>query len=84
MAGVEYSVTVRNRRVRIATALPALIGARTIALLRESGEDALQRKVKVPRDEVRRMVRRVVLSVGSKKVICELFRRNVGHRGEAG
>src|ERR1700731_5094242 len=32
-AGIDYSNAVRNRRVRIATVLPALIGARTLALL---------------------------------------------------
>ncbi|HMJ06842.1 MAG TPA: phytoene/squalene synthase family protein [Chthoniobacterales bacterium] len=55
-AGMEYSASIRNRRVRFATVLPAMIGARTLALLREAGADALLRKVKVPRDEVRRMI----------------------------
>src|SRR5215471_6040018 len=32
--GIEYADATRNRRVRIATALPALIGARTLVLLR--------------------------------------------------
>jgi hypothetical protein len=33
-----------------------MIGARTLALLREAGADALLRKVKIPRNEVRRMI----------------------------
>jgi farnesyl-diphosphate farnesyltransferase len=52
-AGIEYASAIRNRRVRFATALPALIGARTIVLLRDAGVEALQRCVKVSRAEVR-------------------------------
>ncbi|HEX4640576.1 MAG TPA: phytoene/squalene synthase family protein [Chthoniobacterales bacterium] len=55
-AGMEYAAAIRNRRVRFATALPAMIGARTLVLLREAGPDALRRKVKVPRAEVRKMI----------------------------
>jgi len=40
MSGMEYSRAIQNRRVRAATALPALIGARTLALLKASGADA--------------------------------------------
>jgi farnesyl-diphosphate farnesyltransferase len=53
-AGIDYSSSLTNWRVRFATALPALIGARTIALLRASGSKAS--KVKVPRNEVRRIL----------------------------
>jgi farnesyl-diphosphate farnesyltransferase len=55
-AGIEYACAIRNRRVRFATALPALIGTRTLALLREAGADALSRKVKVSRAGVRKMI----------------------------
>jgi farnesyl-diphosphate farnesyltransferase len=55
-AGMEYAAAIRSRRVRFATALPAMIGARTLALLREAGPAALERKVKVPRTEVRKMI----------------------------
>src|SRR6266404_807077 len=48
-AGVDYSNSIRNRRVRIATVLPALIGARTLALLREAGATMLHRHIKVSR-----------------------------------
>jgi farnesyl-diphosphate farnesyltransferase len=54
--GMQYSRAIRNRRVRAATVLPALIGARTLALLREAGADALHRRIKVSRSEVRRMI----------------------------
>jgi farnesyl-diphosphate farnesyltransferase len=55
-AGIEYATAIGNRRVRFATALPALIGARTLVLLREAGAEAFTRKVKVPRGEVRKMM----------------------------
>ena len=55
-AGKEYAAAIRNRRVRFATALPAKIGAQTLALLREAGAAALTRRIKVPRSEVRKMI----------------------------
>jgi farnesyl-diphosphate farnesyltransferase len=55
-AGMEYTAAIRNRRVRFATALPANIGKRTLALLREAGAEALTRRIKVPRSEVRKMI----------------------------
>src|SRR4029453_14849423 len=38
--GMQYSRAILNRRVRAATVLPALIGARTLALLRKAGARA--------------------------------------------
>lgn len=61
-AGIEYACAIRSRRVRFASALPALIGARTLALLREAGAEALTRKIKIPRAEVRAMVASTALA----------------------
>jgi farnesyl-diphosphate farnesyltransferase len=61
-AGIQYASTIRNRRVRFATALPAMIGARTLILLRDAGPEALGRKVKVSRAEVRRLIVSTALS----------------------
>lgn len=55
-AGIDYACAIRGRRVRFATALPALIGARTLALLREAGPEALRKRIKIPRGEVRGMI----------------------------
>jgi farnesyl-diphosphate farnesyltransferase len=55
-AGMEYASAIRNRRIRFATALPAMIGTRTLALLHEAGPAALTRRVKVPRAEVRKLI----------------------------
>jgi farnesyl-diphosphate farnesyltransferase len=62
--GMQYSHAIRNRRVRAATVLPALIGARTLALLRDAGATALDQQVKVPRKEVRVMIVRALTSRG--------------------
>ena len=73
--GVQYSRAIRNRRVRAATVLPALIGARTLALLNEIGASASQRTVKVPRSEVRRMILRLALTVVSRKQMESIWNR---------
>src|SRR4029079_3336795 len=65
MSGMEYSRAIQNRRVRAATVLPALIGARTLALLDTAGPMALQRTVKVPRAEVRAMILSLGLTLAS-------------------
>jgi farnesyl-diphosphate farnesyltransferase len=61
-AGIEYASAIGNRRVRFATGLPALIGARTLALLREAGPEIFERKVKVSRAEVRRIIASTALA----------------------
>jgi farnesyl-diphosphate farnesyltransferase len=74
-SGMEYSRTIENRRVRGATVLPALIGARTLALLSAAGAVTLQRTVKVPRGEVRAMIFSLAFSFGSRRQIDVLFDR---------
>ena len=71
--GVQYSRAIRNRRVRAATALPALIGARTLTLLREAGADALHCRIKVPRSEVRKMILSLAIHLASHKHIDATF-----------
>jgi farnesyl-diphosphate farnesyltransferase len=72
-SGMQYSRAIRNCRVRFATALPALIGARTLALLRDAGATALQRTVKVSRREVRRMISSLVVTLASRERIDAMF-----------
>lgn len=74
-SGMEYSRAIKNRRVRAATVLPALIGARTLALLNASGTAALQRTVKVPRSHVRAMILSLSLSLASQKRIDAMFEK---------
>jgi farnesyl-diphosphate farnesyltransferase len=74
-AGIEYSLAIRNRRVRAATALPALIGASTIAHLRETGSIALRRQIKISRRDVRRMIAQLMVTLAARRQIESMFRR---------
>jgi farnesyl-diphosphate farnesyltransferase len=74
-SGMEYSRAIENRRVRAATVLPALIGARTLALLNAAGPMALQRTVKVPRREVRGMILSLAITFASRRAIDAMFQR---------
>jgi farnesyl-diphosphate farnesyltransferase len=65
-AGLEYSIAIDPPRVRVATALPATIGIRTLSLIEESGLEALQTRVKVPRNEVRGMIASTTITLASQ------------------
>ena len=72
-AGAEYACAIQPWRVRLATVLPALIGMRTIRLLRAAGNDVFRARVKVPRAEVRRILMTLIARSGSPAAIRELF-----------
>jgi farnesyl-diphosphate farnesyltransferase len=72
-AGIDYSCSIKNARVRFATVIPALIGARTLALLRQAGANALQRSIKIPRTEVRAIISSTTLSLASPRVLRKKF-----------
>jgi len=74
--GIQYSCAIENRRVRAATVLPALIGARTLALLDEAGPMALHRTVKVHRREVRAMIARLAVTFASRRAINAMLARS--------
>lgn len=73
--GMQYARAIRNRRVRAATVLPALIGARTLALLCDASATVLQRKIKVRRSEVRKMILSLAATFASRKPIDAMFER---------
>ena len=73
--GIRYARAIRNRRVRAATALPALIGARTLSLLHKAGASALHSIVKVPRSEVRAMMISLAVTLASHAKIDAIFKR---------
>jgi farnesyl-diphosphate farnesyltransferase len=74
-AGIDYTSALTNWRTRFATALPALIGARTIALLRAAGPAAGARRIKVPRPAVRRILFDAALALTSPSKLRALFER---------
>ena len=65
--GLRYSLALRGRRLRLASALPCLIGIRTLALLRLAGTRALVEHVKLPRRVVHRLLLQLMLSGVSPK-----------------
>ena len=73
--GLRYSRAIRNRRVRAATVLPALIGAGTLALLRDAGMSMLDRRVKVSRGEVRGIIASLAITLASRSQIDAIFGR---------
>jgi farnesyl-diphosphate farnesyltransferase len=75
--GLQYVHSIRNRRVRGATALPALIGARTLSMLRAAGPTELHRKIKVPRGEVRAMIAGLLFSLAGREWIEKAFRQSL-------
>jgi farnesyl-diphosphate farnesyltransferase len=74
-AGLSYVHAIRHRRIRGATALPALIGARTLALLRAAGPAEFHRKIKVPRSEVRAIIAQLVIAFAEQSQIETMFHR---------
>jgi farnesyl-diphosphate farnesyltransferase len=72
-SGMRYSGALRHVRVRVASALPAIIGARTLALIRTRGAGA-----KIPRSEVRAMLLRILFTFGSNTGLQREFHDNRG------
>ena len=52
--------------------------ARTVALLRQAGPAALNQRVKMPRREVRALLWRIALGLGSAAVLQKEFRKLSG------
>ena len=82
-SGMRYADAVTSRRVRAASAMPALIGARTLALLRSAGPQRLQRRVKVPRHEVRSILARLAVTLAARTPLQALFGRLQGGPGDS-
>jgi len=76
--GMRYALALQPWRLRLASALPALIGARTVSLLRQAGPAALSQRVKMPRHEVRALLWRLALGWGSREALDRQFRQLSG------
>ncbi len=75
---MRYADAVNSRRVRAASALPALLGARTLALLNAAGPQGLRHKVKMPRHEVRSLMARLAFTLAGRASLQTLFNRCAG------
>ena len=77
--GLHYSCALHSRRLRVASALPALIGARTLALLRQAGPQAWQNqiknRIKMPRHEIKALLWRLFWRGASPKALAQEFAR---------
>lgn len=73
--GLRYSCALRSWRLRLASALPALIGIRTLALLREAGPECLRLRIKMPRNEVRTLLWRLMWGLASANTLRREFER---------
>lgn len=81
--GMQYADAVNGRRMRAASALPALLAARTLGLLDEAGPERLRRQVKMPRREVRAVASRLLVTFVARRPLRSLFLRlNAGPAAE--
>lgn len=76
--GITYANAIHSRRARAASALPALLGIRTLALMRQAGPDALARPVKMPRSEVRATLLRIALTLANRHALQADYGRMAG------
>lgn len=60
-AGLRYSLALRPWRLRLASALPCLIGIQTLALLRQAGPQAVLTHTKLPRRAVRGLLLKLLM-----------------------
>lgn len=74
-AGLRYAEAVHSRRMRAASAIAALLGTRTLALLHSAGPRRLEQKLKIPRSEVRWVMSRLAFSLAGRAALRESFRR---------
>jgi farnesyl-diphosphate farnesyltransferase len=65
--GLRYSLSLKGLRLRLASALPCLIGIRTLSLLRQAGPQALLMHIKLPRSEVHRLLVKLLLGTVSDR-----------------
>ncbi|WP_186511053.1 squalene/phytoene synthase family protein [Caenimonas sedimenti] len=82
--GMRYADAVKDRRVRAASALPALLGARTLALLEAAGPAALEQRIKMPRSEVHGVLLRLLFTRAGRAPLQAHYARLAGKVGGAG
>ncbi len=72
-AGMRYAMALKPLRLRLASALPALIGAQTLALLRQKGPGALTEHIKISRRDLRGLFWQLAVGWGSPATLGQLF-----------
>ena len=69
----KYIDAVNSRRLRLATALPALIGAKTLTMLSAAKWEELEQRVKVDRKEVKSLLRKGFFGSFRRQGLGKLF-----------
>jgi farnesyl-diphosphate farnesyltransferase len=82
--GMRYAQALNRGRLRAASALPALLGARTLALLHDAGPSALVTRVKVPRGEVYGVVLHMLITFAARGPMLAQFERLREKTGDGG
>ena len=78
--GAEYVASVKNRRMRLAAALPLLIGAETLPLMEAADWSELSAGVKISRKEVKAVMVRALWANRSRRKMAQHCRRALTHR----
>lgn len=73
--GMAYALAINGRRTRAASALPALVGTRTLALLRSAGPVAQVPPVKMPRVEMRNLLLRLAYTLAGRRALEGHYRQ---------
>ncbi len=79
--GLLYIQSIADLKLRYATALPLLIGARTLALLRDAKWEALVAGVKVSRLEIARILADTALACRDNAKLARLYAKLSGKAG---
>lgn len=73
--GLDYACAINQRRIRLASVLPTLFGARTLALMRKAGPDVFTRTVKITRPEVQKITVSAALHFVAPSSLRRMFER---------
>ena len=73
--GMTYAMAIQSRRTRAASALPALVGTRTLALLRAAGPVAQMPPVKMARAEMRALLLRLACTLAGRRALERHYRQ---------
>ncbi len=71
--GLRYSCALDNWRLRLASALPALVGAASLRLLRQQPTKSLTQRLKWPRDRLQKHLLLLIVQGASRKALQRHF-----------
>ncbi len=75
LAGLRYASRLAGARVRFVVLVPALLGLRTLHLVSMAGASALEKRIKVKRVEVQRIVLKALFLATNQRTLLRAMRR---------